>query len=130
MILSRVSRSSWKPMLEDALLPSSARMIADETTQVETLGATQIKRAGENSVLAAIVIAVSAVVEKALGVMAEWSGASGKVVFDVDARLELVGRHFERQRTARVVREISSAHRRFRVTQPRKGAGRPSRSDR
>ena len=26
MILSRVSRSSWKPMLDEALLPASARM--------------------------------------------------------------------------------------------------------
>ena len=69
--------------LEQRMAILGARMIADETSQVETLGATQIKRQGENSVLSAIVIAVSAVIEKALGVMSEWAGGSGPVVFKI-----------------------------------------------
>lgn len=69
--------------LEQRMAILGARMIADEAKQVETLGATQIKRLGENSVLASIVIAVSQVIEEALGVMAAWSGASGAVKFEI-----------------------------------------------
>lgn len=70
--------------LERRMAILGARMISDETKQVETLGATQIKRAGENSILAAIVIAVSDVIERALTVMAEWVGASGEVVYQIN----------------------------------------------
>jgi len=67
---------------EMALL--GARMIADETKQVETLGATQIKRAGENSVLAKIVQAVSTSLEWCLGVFADWAGQSGEIVYQIN----------------------------------------------
>jgi hypothetical protein len=62
-----------------------ARMIADETKQaVETLGATQIKRQGENSVLAKIVQSVSEALEWALTVFAQWDGASGTVKYQIN----------------------------------------------
>jgi hypothetical protein len=61
-----------------------ARMIADEAKQAETLGATQIKRAGENSVLAKIVQSVSAGLEWALGVFAEWAGQSGEITYQIN----------------------------------------------
>jgi len=69
--------------LEQRMAILGARMIANETTQAETLGATQIKRMGENSILSAIVIAVSEVVTRALTVMTEWAGASGEVAFEI-----------------------------------------------
>jgi hypothetical protein len=69
--------------LERRMAILGARMLADEARQVETLGATQIKRAGENSVMAAIVISVSQCIERALGVMAQWVGASGEVTFQI-----------------------------------------------
>jgi hypothetical protein len=62
-----------------------ARMIADETKQAETLGATQIKRAGENSVLAKIVQSVSESLEWALDVFAQWAGQSGtEIVYQIN----------------------------------------------
>lgn len=61
-----------------------ARMIADETKQAETLGATQIKRQGENSVLARIVQAVSEGLEWALGIFAEWAGHSGEITYQIN----------------------------------------------
>lgn len=61
-----------------------ARAIADETRQAETLGGTQIKRSGENSLLAAIAIAVSDALQWALTVFAEWAGASGEVEFEIN----------------------------------------------
>jgi hypothetical protein len=76
--------------LEQRMAILGARMIADETRQAETLGATQIKRAGENSVLSAIVLAVSSVIEKALGVMAQWAGASGPVVYQINREFAAV----------------------------------------
>jgi hypothetical protein len=61
-----------------------ARMIADETAQAETLGATQIKRAGENSVLAKIVQSVSEGLEAALTIFAEWAGADGEITYQIN----------------------------------------------
>jgi hypothetical protein len=61
-----------------------ARMIADETRHMTTLGEAQIKHAGENSILAAVVIAVSEAMEWALGVFSEWIGASGKIVYQIN----------------------------------------------
>jgi hypothetical protein len=79
------------PELRNAMLDKKqemallgARMLADETKQVETLGATQIKRAGENSVLAKIVQSVSEGLEWALGVFAEWAGQKGKIVYQIN----------------------------------------------
>lgn len=71
--------------IETQMALLGARMIADETkNQVETLGATQIKRQGENSVLAKIVQSVSESLEWALTVFAEWAGASGKVKYQIN----------------------------------------------
>lgn len=60
-----------------------ARMIADETKQAETLGATQIKRTGENSVLSKIVEGVSEALEWALGVFAEWAGNKAEITYQI-----------------------------------------------
>lgn len=70
--------------IERQMAVLGARMIADESRQAETLGATQIKRAGENSVLAAIVINVSDTITWALGIMAEWAGAAGDVEYSIN----------------------------------------------
>lgn len=70
--------------LERRMAILGARMLADEKLQAETLGATQIKRSGENSVLAQIAIAVSKSIEWALGVMLEWSGGSGTVRYEIN----------------------------------------------
>lgn len=67
---------------EMALL--GARAIADETKQAETLGATAIKRSGENSILSAIAIAVSESIEWALTIFAEWAGQSGDVEYQLN----------------------------------------------
>lgn len=77
--------------LEQRMAVLGARMLADETKQVETLGATQIKRTGENSVLASIVIGISQVIESALQVMADWSGAAGDVKFEISREFLPVG---------------------------------------
>ncbi len=61
-----------------------ARMIADESRHVETLGATQIKRAGEYSILASIVIAVSEALEWALTIFAQWAGMQGDVTYQIN----------------------------------------------
>ena len=70
--------------LEQRMAILGARMVADETRQAETLGATQIKRSGENSVLADIVIGVSDAIEWALGIFAEWAGQKGKVSYQIN----------------------------------------------
>lgn len=62
--------------LEQHMAILGARMIADESKQIETLGATQIKRQGENSVLAKIVQSVSEALEWSLKIFAEWAGQS------------------------------------------------------
>lgn len=69
--------------LEKQMAMLGARMIADESKQVETLGATQIKRAGENSVLAKIVKGVSKAMEWALGIFAQWAGVSGEITYQI-----------------------------------------------
>lgn len=70
--------------LKQEMAMLGARAIADETKQVETLGGTQIKRSGENSLLAAIAIAVSGALQWALTVFAQWAGQSGEVVFEIN----------------------------------------------
>lgn len=71
--------------LEQRMAVLGARMIADETQKgAETLGGTQIKRAGENSILASVVNEISQALEWALGLMAEWAGASGEVKFEIN----------------------------------------------
>jgi len=61
-----------------------ARMLADEKSQVETLGATAIKRTGENSALSSVAISVSEALKAQLELFAQWGGASGEVVFDIN----------------------------------------------
>lgn len=64
-----------------------ARALADESINArETLGATEIKRAGETGILAATVISVSKAIEWALGEMRDWIGASGDVVFQINRK--------------------------------------------
>lgn len=77
--------------IEQRMAILGARMIADETRQAETLGATQIKRAGENSVMASLVLAVSDAFEWALGVMAQWAGVSGDIVFQINREFNPLG---------------------------------------
>ena len=76
---------------EQRMAVLGARMIADETRQAETLGATQIKRAGENSILAQIVIEVSGALEWALSVMADWVGAGGAVKYEINRDFGITG---------------------------------------
>lgn len=70
--------------LERQMALLGARMIADESAQAETLGATQIKRQGENSVLARIVQSTSAGLEWALRIFAEWAGETGEVIYQIN----------------------------------------------
>lgn len=80
--LGAIEKALARLEMQMALL--GARMIADETAQAETLGATQIKRAGENSVLSSIVLSCSRAMEWALGLVAQWSGAQGEVVYQIN----------------------------------------------
>jgi len=73
--------------MEQRMAMLGARMVADETKQAETLGATQIKRAGENSVMAAIVGGVSGAIEWALELFCQWSGVTGEVAYKINNRM-------------------------------------------
>jgi hypothetical protein len=77
--------------IEQRMAILGARMIADETRQAETLGATQIKRAGENSVMAALVVGLSDAITWALEVMAEWAGAGGEVIYEINREFNPFG---------------------------------------
>ena len=77
--------------IEQRMAILGARMIADETRQAETLGATQIKRASENSVMASAVIAISEAVQWALAEMADWVGASGECKFEISREFNPLG---------------------------------------
>lgn len=71
--------------LETQMALLGARMIADETNhKVETLGATQIKRQGENSVLSKIVLGLSETLERALEIFSQWAGAAGVVEYHIN----------------------------------------------
>lgn len=61
-----------------------ARMLSDEKSQVETLGATAIKRTGENSALSSVAISVSEALQAQLELFAQWGGADGEVVFEIN----------------------------------------------
>ena len=68
---------------EMALL--GARMLADESRAgAETLGGTQIKHQGENSMLGEIVGHVSGALEWSLAVFAQWAGQSGTVAYQIN----------------------------------------------
>lgn len=77
--------------IEQRMAVLGARMIADEGKQVETLGATQIKRAGENSILSSLVTQVSGAIEWALGVFCQWAGASGEVKYEINREFNPAG---------------------------------------
>jgi len=77
--------------IEKQMAVLGARMIADETKQVETLGATEIKRAGENSILADVAIAVSESIEWALGVFCEWVGVTGEISYQINREYNPTG---------------------------------------
>jgi hypothetical protein len=70
---------------------AGARAIADETRQAETLGATQIKRNGENSALSNVAISVSSALEWGIGVFAEWAGQAGPVVYQLNRDFNPMG---------------------------------------
>jgi len=70
---------------------AGARAIADETKQVETLGATQIKRTGENSALSNVAVSVSSAMEWALTVFAEWAGQTGEIVYQLNRDFNPMG---------------------------------------
>lgn len=73
--------------LKQEMAMLGARMLADESRiGSETLGGTQIKHQGENSMLAEIVGHVSDSIEWALGVFAQWAGQSGEIVFQINRR--------------------------------------------
>ena len=61
---------------EDQMAALGARMLAPEKAAAETAEAHEIKRGGENSVLAALAGSIDATITKALQFMAEWSGAN------------------------------------------------------
>lgn len=86
-----------------------ARMIADESArQIETLGGTQIKRAGENSILASIVLEVGGAIEWALGVFAEWAGVSGEVRYEINRDFNPAG--LDAQQLTALTGAVMSGH--------------------
>jgi hypothetical protein len=70
--------------IETQMALLGARMIADETKQVETLGAQLIKRQGEISILSKTVQSISEALEWALGVFAEWAGQKAKIKYQLN----------------------------------------------
>jgi hypothetical protein len=74
--------------LKQEMAMLGARMLADESRiGSETLGGTQIKHQGENSMLGEIVGHVSAAMEWAIGVFAKWAGgATRKVVYQINRK--------------------------------------------
>lgn len=69
---------------EQQMAVLGARMIAEEKRVAETATTAAIHRTGENSVLAAIAMAVSESIEWALGVFAAWAGATGEVEYQLN----------------------------------------------
>lgn len=73
--------------LKQEMAMLGARMLADESRiGSETLGGTQIKHQGENSMLAEIVGHVSAALEWCLDVFAKWAGQSGEIKYQINRR--------------------------------------------
>lgn len=70
--------------LKDEMATLGARMLAAEKRQVETAEVAAIHRTGENSSLSDIAQAISSAMEWALGLMAEWAGASGPVTYQLN----------------------------------------------
>lgn len=69
--------------LERQMATLGAQVLVEAMRREKTATEAAINSSGENSILAAIVIAVSDVIERALRVMAEWVGASGDVVYQI-----------------------------------------------
>lgn len=63
-----------------------ARMLTDQARKPATATQAVIETQGENSILAAIVISVSKAVEWALGVFAQWVGATGEITFEINRK--------------------------------------------
>lgn len=61
-----------------------ARMLAPEKTGVEAAATLAMRHSGEHSILAAIAIAVSEGLQKALAVFCEWAGAKGEVKYQIN----------------------------------------------
>ncbi len=69
---------------EQQMAVLGARMLFAEKRQVEAAETAAIHRSGENSVLAALATGVSEALEWALGVFAQWAGATGDVVYQLN----------------------------------------------
>lgn len=65
---------------EEQMAALGARMLAPEKKQAETAEAHEIKRGGENSVLATLAGSVESTITKALRFMAEWVGSNPEEV--------------------------------------------------
>jgi len=61
-----------------------AKMLTDQARKPATATQVVIETQGENSILSAIVGTVSKALEWALGVFAQWIGASGEIVFEIN----------------------------------------------
>lgn len=70
--------------LERRMAALGAQMLVEQGAREKTATEAAINASGENSILAAIVIAVSDVIERALRVMAEWVGATGEVIYQIN----------------------------------------------
>ena len=78
--------------LEQRMAALGARMIVDngkagDRTATEAL----LDHAGENSILGNIVTSVSESIEWALGVLADWAGASGQIVYQISREFNPAG---------------------------------------
>lgn len=70
--------------LEKRMAVLGARMLTDQARKPVTATQAVIETQGENSILSAIVGTVSKALEWALGVFAQWVGASGEIVFEIN----------------------------------------------
>lgn len=68
---------------ESQMAVLGARMLAPEKKQVEAAETAAIHRSGENSVLASISRSVSEAMGRVLRIMADWSGQSGEVQYEL-----------------------------------------------
>ncbi|MGL4640654.1 MAG: DUF4055 domain-containing protein, partial [Shewanella sp.] len=69
---------------ENQMAAIGARMLAPEKSGVEAAQTLAMRHSGEHSILAAIAIAVSEGLTKALTVFAEWAGVKGEIKFEIN----------------------------------------------
>lgn len=69
---------------ENQMAAIGARMLAPEKSGVEAAHTLAMRHSGEHSILAAISIAVSEGLAKALKVFAEWAGVKGEIKFEIN----------------------------------------------